>query len=403
MANQILTISMITREALRVLVNNLSFTKGVNRQYDDQFAVKGAKIGSTLNIRKPARYVGRTGPTINIESQTETYVPLTLSTQRGVDVQFTSADLHLSMDDFSDRYLKPAMANVANFIDYDGLQLASGVWNQTGTGGTPPSSLLTYLNANKLLADNAIPQDDMRSAIIGPAAEAAIVNALTTFFNPQRTISEQYEMGKMGRAIGLKWSMDQNVGMHTNGAYSGTPLVNGANQTGSSLITDGWGNNISDLLNVGDIFTVAGVYAVNPQSRQSTGALQQFVVTAQASSGASTGPATISIAPAITPSGQFQNVTASPADDAVITVYGAASLQYATNLVHHRDAFVLGSADLPLPKGVDMAARVADPESGLSVRMVRAYDVVNDLFVTRLDVLYGWALLYPQLACRVAG
>ncbi len=402
MANQILTISMITREALRVLVNNLSFTKGVNRQYDDQFAVKGAKIGSTLNIRKPARYIGRSGPTISIESQTETYVPLTLSTQRGVDVQFTSADLHLSMDDFSDRYLKPAMANVANYIDYDGLQLASGVWNQTGTAGTPPSALLTYLNANKILADNAAPQDDLRSAIINPAAEAAIVNALTTVFNPTKTISEQYEMGKMGRAIGLKWSMDQNVGMHTNGTFSGTPLVRGGSQSGSSLITDGWGASLTDLLNVGDVFTIDGVYAVNPQSRQSTGALQQFVVTTQAVSDGS-GISTIAIAPAITASGQFQNVTAVPADNAPITVYGASGLVYATNLVHHRDAFVMASADLPLPKGVDMAARVADPESGLSVRMIRDYDVVNDLFVTRLDVLYGWALLYPQLACRVAG
>jgi hypothetical protein len=402
MANQILTISMITREALRVLVNNLSFTKGVNRQYDDQFAVKGAKIGSTLNIRKPARYVGRLGPTINIESQTETYVPVTLSTQRGVDVQFTSADLHLSMDDFSDRYLKPAMANVANFIDFDGLALTNQVFNMTGLAGTPPASLLTFLNANKLLADNATPQDDMRSAILGPAAEASIVNALTTFFNPTKAISEQYEQGRMGRAIGLKWSMDQNINIHTNGIYAGsTPLVNGAGQTGSNLITNGWAATTA-VLNVGDVFQVAGVFAVNPQSRQSTGALQWFVVTAPVVSDGA-GNATIPISPAIITSGQFQNVTVSPGSGAALTLFGTTGQTYQNNLVHHRDAFVLCSADLPLPRGVDMAARVADPESGLSVRMVRAYDVVNDLFVTRLDVLYGWAPLYPQLACRVAG
>lgn len=402
MANQILTISMITRESLRVLVNNLTFAKGVNRQYDDQFAIKGAKIGSTLNIRKPARYVGRSGPTISIESQTETYVPLTLATQRGVDVQFDSADLHLSMDDFSERYLKPAMANVANFIDADGMALASQVYNSVGTPGTTPSTLQTYLDANALLANNATPQDDMRSVIINPIAESKIVNALTTIFNPAKTISAQYEEGKMGRAIGLKWSMDQNVQTHTSGAFSGTPLVNGANQSGSSLITDGWGNSIASLLTVGDIFTIAGVLAVNPQSRQSTGQLQQFVVTALASSDGG-GNSTLAISPAITASGQFQNVTAVPADNAALTVLGAASTASPLNLVHHRDAFVLGSADLPLPGGVDMASRVSDPESGLSVRMIRDYDVVNDLFVTRLDVLYGWACLYPQLACRVAG
>lgn len=393
---------MITRESLRILVNNLTFSKGVNRQYDDQFAVKGAKIGSTLNIRKPARYVGRSGPTLSVESQTETYVPLTLSTQRGVDVQFTSADLLLSMDDFSERYLKPAMANVANHIDADGLALSAQVYNSVGLPGTTPSALSTYLAANALLANNACPQDDMRSAIINPAAQAAIVNTLTTVFNPVKVISEQYEEGKMGRAIGLKWSMDQNVIPHVSGAFTGTPLVRGANQSGSSLITDGWGASISNLLAAGDIFTIDGVYAVNPQSRASTGALQQFVVLSQASSDGS-GISTLSISPAIVASGQFQNVTNVPADDASITMLGTASQSSVLNLVHHRDAFVLASADLELPRGVDMAARVSDPESGLSVRMVRAYDVVNDLFVTRLDVLYGWAIVYPQLACRVAG
>lgn len=402
MSNTILTISMITREALRVLENNLTFTKGVNRQYDDQFAIKGAKIGNTLNIRKPARYVGRTGPALSIENQTETYVPLTLNTQRGVDVQFTSADLTLSMDDFSDRFLKPALANVANKIDQDGLAQYLNVANYVGTPGTTPSTLLTYLNSNVVLANNACPQDDLRSFVINPQAEATIVNSLTTVFNPAKTISEQYEQGKMGRAIGFKWSMDQNVGTQTIGPYGGTPLVNGAAQTGSTLITDGWTASAAAVLNVGDIFTVAGVFTVNPQSRLSTGQLQPFVVTAtMVNDGA--GNSTISIFPAITTSGQFQTVTGSPADNAVITVYGAASTVTPVNLAYHRDAFVFGCADLELPRNVDMAARVSDPQLGISVRMVRAYDVVNDMFPCRLDVLYGWATMYPQLACRIQG
>ncbi len=403
MSNQLLTISMITRESLRVLVNNLTFAKGVNRQYDDQFARSGAKIGSTLNIRKPARYIGRSGPTISVESQTETYVPLTLSQQRGVDVQFNSADRLLSMDDFSQRYLKPAMANVANYIDSDGLALAAGVYQSVGTPGVTPATLQPYLDANAVLANAAAPQDDMRSCIINPAAEAKIVGALTTIFNPAKTIAAQYEEGKMGRAIGLKWSMDQNVPVHTSGAFSGTPLTNAVTaQTGSSLITDGWASSAAAILSVGDIFTIAGVYAVNPQSRASTGALQQFVLTAPMVNDGS-GNSTLTISPAITPTGQFQNVTAAAANDAAITVLGAASTASPLNLVHHRDAFVLASADLDLPKGVHEASRVSDPESGLSVRMITAYDVVNDLFITRLDVLYGWALVYPELACRVAG
>ncbi len=410
MANSILTISMITREALRVLENNLTFTKGVNRQYDDQFAVKGAKIGSTLNIRKPARYVGRSGPTLSVESQTETYVPLTLDTQRGVDVQFTSADLLLSMDDFSERYLKPAMASISNHIDADGLALQKYIYNSVGTPGVTPATLSTYLDSQALMDEGAAPRDGLRSVVIGTRANATIVNALTTLFNPTSVISEQYERGNMGMAIGSKWSMDQNVGVQTIGAYgTSNPLVDGASQTGASVLTKSWASSAAAVMAIGDIFTMAGVYAVNPQSRASTGQLQQFVVTATPVNDGS-GNARIYISPSITTSGQFQTVTASPADAAVIKVYGAlpATTSYQnvatpSNLAYHRDAFVLGSADLELPRGVDMAARVSDPHTGLSVRMVRAYDVVNDLFVCRTDVLYGWAVLYPQLACRIQG
>lgn len=402
MSNSILTISMITREALRVLENNLAFAKGVNREYDDKFAIEGAKIGSTLNIRKPARYVGRLGPTLSIENQTETYVPLTLNKQRGVDVQFTSADMKLSMDDFSERFLKPAMANVSNFIDYDGLQQFVNVQNFVGTPGTTPSTLTPYLAAGALMDNMAAPRDDMRSVVVGATANASLVGALTTIFNPNKEISEQYRDGNMGRAVGFKFSMDQNVAMQTIGTYSGTPIVAGASQTGSSLATSGWGNSLATLLNVGDCFTIAGVFAVNPQTRQSTGQLCNFVVTATASSNGS-GLSTIAIYPAITTSGQFQTVTASPANSAAITVYGASGTVTPSNLAYHRDAFVLASADLPLPGGVDMAARVASKKTGLSVRMIRNYDIVNDMFPCRIDVLYGYATVYPELACRIQG
>ena len=201
MSNQILTISMITREAMRVLENNLTFTKGVNRNFDDKFGIEGAKIGSTLNIRLPARYVGRSGPVLSVEGQTETYVPLTLSTQFGVDVEFTSADLELSMDDFSERYVKPAMAVVANKIDRDGLLQALNVYQTVGVPGTTPTALSSYLAASAKMKFAAAPEDDMRSIVIDPNAEAGIVNSLTTLFNPSQLISDQYKDGTMGKAI----------------------------------------------------------------------------------------------------------------------------------------------------------------------------------------------------------
>lgn len=400
MANTFLTISMITNEALRVLTNNLVFAKKVNRQYDSKFGVEGAKIGTTLNVRKPPRYVGRTGAAIGVENVTETQVAVPLTTQFGVDISFTTADLLLSMDDFSNRYIKPAVATIANKIDYDGLQLYKTVANSVGTPGTVPNTFLTYLNAGVALDNNATPMDGDRTIVVNPLMQATIVDALKGLFQSSTEVKSQYEKGKMGTSAGFDWYMDQNTAVHTVGALGGTPLVNGASQTGAELITDGWTAAAAVRLKKGDVFTIAGVYGVNPQNRQSTGALQQFVVTADTSSN-SDGEATIPIYPAITTSGAFQTVTGSPADNAAITVVGAANTTSPQGMAFHKDAFTLVTADLPLPRGVDMAGRASDPQTGLSVRMVRAYDISTDKLPCRLDVLYGWKELYPETACRI--
>lgn len=401
MANAALTISQITKESLRILENSLTFAKGATREYDDQFAISGAKIGDTLNIRKPARYAGRTGPTLAIEDHTETSTPLQLTTQFGVDLAFTSKELTLSIDEFSDRIIKPAMATIANKMDLDGLALYKDVANTVGVPGTIPSTLKTYLQAGAKMDYEACPRDGQRSVVIDPNAQVEIVDALKGLFQSSSEVKSQYENGNMGLAGGLKWSMDQNINTHIVGAWVGTPLINGAAQVGSSLVTDGWTGSVTGLLKKGDIFTIAGVYGVNPQSRQSTGQLRQFVVTADVNS--ATGNATLPIFPAIVTSGPFQTVTVAPADNAAITVLGAAGTISPAHLAYHKNAFVLGCADLLLPKGVDMAARVSDKQLGLSARMVRAYDINNDRFPCRFDVLYGWKAVYPELACRIQG
>lgn len=402
MSNSILTMAMITRESMRILENNLTFTKAVNREYDDQFAKSGAKIGTVLNIRMPARYVGRSGPTLSVENQTESFVPLSLNTQFGVDVQFTSQEMELSLDDFSERVLAPQMAAVANKVDFDGLALANQIFNAVGTPGTANNALTNYLSASAKLKLMGIPQDNLRSIILDPLSEASIVGALTTLYNPSSAISDQYKDGKMGNAIGFKWSCDQNVQSYTVGPLGGTPQFNssGSNGTAGLLGSKGWTAAAAARLKVGDVFTVAAVNAVNPQTRKSTGQLQQFVVTAAFSSDSS-GNGDISISPSIVTSGQFQNVDAAPVNSAAITVLGSANTVSPMSLMLHRDAFVLGSADLPLPRGVHMAERVSSKKVGLSIRMIQAYDVVNDIFPCRLDVLYGWAIPYPQLACRI--
>lgn len=402
--NVLLTIGMITREALRVLENLLSFTRLVNRQFDSKYAVEGAKIGTTLNVRKPPRYIGRTGAALQPEDAIETEVPVVLNTQFGVDLSFTTQDLALSIDDFSQRFLQPAVSTVANRVDQLGLQLAQQVANTVGTPGIVPNAYLTYLQAGVKLDNNSAPQDGRRSIIMTPLMQATIVDALKGLFQSAAAISEQYMKGKMGTSGGFEWFMDQNVYTQTTGLQGGTPLVDGANQAGASILTKGWTGTVQ-VLNQGDVVQFAGVYLVNAQSRQNTGALQDFVVTADVISGGG-GAATIPIDPPMVLSGPFQNVSGSAADGAAVTVYGAVNT-YANKispqgLAFHADAFTLACADLPLPRGVDMAARMSDDQLGLSIRMVRQYDIYSDQMPCRLDILFGWAALRPELACRVA-
>jgi len=402
--NTPLTISMITNEALMVLENALVFTKRVNRSYDDRFGVEGAKIGTVLNVRKPPRYVGRSGQALQIEDAVETSVAVTLNTQFGVDIQFTSQDLLLNVDNFSDRFLKPAMATIANKIDYDGLQLYKEIANYVGVPATTPAALSTYLDAGVLLNNEAAPRDDQRALVLSPKMEGTIISNMLTYFNPVRQIGDQYKTGTMGVAAGFEWAMDQNTATHTVGQLGGTPLVNGASQIGASLVTDGWTAAAANRLKRGDVIEIADVDAVNPQSRQSTGSLRKFLVTQDVASDGS-GNATIPIWPSITVTGSGQTVDASPANNAVITIFNHAS-SYASKvspqgLAFHRDFATLVTADLPLPGGVDMAARASDNQLGISIRLVRAYDIQTDKFPCRLDVLYGWTVLRPELACRI--
>ena len=404
MANTLLTISMITREALRVLENNLTFTKQVNRQYDDRFGGEGAQIGTVLNVRKPPRYVGRTGTAISIEDATETQVSVTLDTQFGVDITFTSEDLALKISDFSKRFISPAVATIANKIDNAGMALYTSVYNSVGVPGTPgPTTLLAYLNAGVALDNDSAPMDGQRSICITPSQQAQIVNALKGLFQQSSAISSQYARGQMGTAVGFDWYMDQNCNTHTTGTFTtgSTPLVKGAAQTGASLITDGWAASTAVILK-GDVFTIADVNHVNPQSLASTASAQQFVATANGTSDGS-GNLTVSISPSITTGTGFQTVDASPADNAAITMVGTEAKQSPQGLAFHKDAFTLAMADLPLPQGTDMAARVSDDQLGMSIRLIRDYDITTDKFPCRLDVLFGWAALRPELACRIQG
>lgn len=414
MANTLLTISKITNEALMVLENSLTFTSEVERNYDDQFAVVGAKIGNTLNVRRPGRFIGTTGPALNVEDFNETSVPVTLSTQFHVDTQFSTQDLALSLDMFSDRVLKPAIAAIANKIDRDGLVMAkNNTANIVGTAGTPPSSLLTFLNAGAYLDAEGAPRDGQRSCIIEPFTSATIVDGLKGLFVPNATISRQYQKGLMGTdSAGMDWKMDQNVVNQTFGSYS-TATLACATTTATGFLTTGWASTSTIAITAttavaplkqGDVIQIANVYAVNPQNRQAYGSnkLRNFVVQADVTV-ATSGTTSVIVSPAVISAGQFQNVSiSSTSATAAVTPFNNTGVVSPQNIVMHKNAFTMACADLELPDGVHFAGRASDKQLGLSIRVVRQYTINNDSIPTRLDVLYGWAPLYPELACRVA-
>jgi len=412
MANNLLTISKITNEALMVLENELTFTSEVDRNYDDQFAVVGAKIGNTVNVRRPGRFIGTTGPALNVEDFNETSVPVTLSTQFHVDTQFTTQDLALSLDMFSDRVLKPAVAAIANKIDRDGLTTAkNNTANIVGSAGVAPTGLITYLSGQAYLDSEGAPRDGRRSCIVEPFTSATIVDSLKGLFSPQTAIAAQYTKGLMGRdSGGMNWKLDQNVVSQTFGSYS-TATLACATTTATGFLTSGWASTSTIALTAttataglkqGDVITIANVYATNPQNRQSYGKLRNFVVTADVTV-ATSGTTSVTVSPAVISAGQFQNVSIlSTSATAVVTPFNNTGIVSPQNIIMHRNAFTLAVADLELPDGVHFAGRASDKEIGLSMRVVRQYTINNDSIPTRLDVLYGWAPLYPELACRVA-
>lgn len=394
MSNILLTPTQVTRKALMVLHQKLNFVGTINRGYDDSFAKDGAKIGNTLNIRVPNQYTVRTGPTLSAQDTTESSVQLQVSTQKGVDVNFTSNDLTMSLDDFSERILEPAMAVLAANIEADAMNMVGDVYQQINNLGAA-ITFNNVLTARKRLVDSLAPVND-RTCNLCTQDNVDLVDALKGLFQDSTNIAKQYREGYMGRTAGFDFLENTLWPTHLSGTENGaspTFAVNGASQTGSSITVS---NGSGKTLTQGDIITFAGCYSVHPETKAVSTQLQQFVVTAPVSS---TGT-TIAISPAIVTSGATQNVSASPTNTGAVTKVGGASEQYGLSLAYQKNAFAFATADLIMPRGVDFAAR--EVLDGVSMRIVRQYDIVNDKFPCRIDVLYGYKTIRPQLACRLA-
>ena len=402
MSNTLVTCSIVAKEALAILQNMLTFSSAVNRDWEAEFTgnmSRGYAPGQTINIKKPPRYTYRAGRVAVPQATVETTVPLTLS-QGGCDLNFTSIERTLSLTRLSDK-IQAAIAPVVNEIDRQGLDLARlASYNVIGTPGTAPTTQALALAAvtglNQRLDEMAAPRDRRRSLVMSPALNAATIQGFAGLFNSQQTISAQFKSGLMVDSLGIAYSMDQNVATHVNGSQvvAGTN-VNGANQTGSNITVVGLGGTITR----GTKITLPGVFAVNPQSRQSTGVLAQFTVTADVAGGATSIP----IAPAIVTSGAFQNVTASPTSGSPFTIFGTVSSGYSASVACHKDAFTLAMVPMWSPpggRGVIDVSQMTD--NGFTVKVTEFYDGINDNSIMRLDVLFGWAATYPELSCLYA-
>ena len=402
MSNSILTIDMITRKALEILENNLVITRNVNRQYDDSFAVEGAKIGSTLRIRLPDRALVTDGAALQVQDDNEQFTTLTVASQKHIGVNFTSAELTMQLDDFAERVLKPRISQLASSIDADVATSYKSIYQSVGTPGTVPSTSLVLLQAQQKLNEAAAVMSP-RYATVNPAANAGLVEGMKGLFNPTDTISRQFKNGMMGEGVlGFEEiNMSQSISQHTTGTTPTAPIVaSTVTAEGSTSLAISFSSG-SPTFRIGDVFTVANVFAVNPQTRQSTGSLQQFVVTANLDI-SSTTTGTLTVSPAMyTSANALATINAFPASGAALTFLGGSATSYPQNLIYHKDAITFATADLLLPQGVDMASRQV--HNGISMRIVRQYDINNDRLPCRIDVLYGFSAIRPQMACRLWG
>lgn len=404
--NTLVTPQMITQSPLAILKNNTRFVPNVSRMFEKDFGNKRMKIGATENIRRPARFIGRDGQAWTPEGLTDTFVPLTINFQHGVDFQFSSAERALSLEDMMARYLKPAAVSIANKVDYNfGSYMTLAVANLVGTPGTTATGTTAqqiYAGAQVLLDQMAFPNPD-RCVIYNSLLSSKLATTNLTLFNPVPEISKSYRTGLQGMFCDFDFYKDENAQIYTFGTYTGTPVAASGGQTGSSLTISGFTSG-TFVGKVGDVFTIGAVYAVNPQNRQSTGSLQQFVLTSTATD--TVGTATVNIYPPIIPSGQFQNVTAAPLINAAVVFAGATSAASAivspTGVAFQNSAFTAAFVPLEVPTAVEEAYMEYDPETGVYMRYLRQYDGVRDMMIGRFDVLYGITGTYLEGAVRVS-
>lgn len=409
--NNLLTDDVIAKEALRLLKNNLVMAKCVYRNYEKTFG----KVGDTIRLKLPYRVKSASGRTLVKQPLVDQTIPFKIDYQEHVGLEYTVKDKTLDIMQFSERYLKSGMVQIANAIDRSLTMTLKKAFHSSGTPGTRPGAYIDFANAGAKQTTYAVPNDKMRYAVLDPFTCASLSNEVTKLFK-ESMVEMAYKMGYKGDVASYMVYESQNLPKHTVGDHGGTPLINGTIANGSTITIDGATASTEGFLLEGDVITIAGVYGINPQNYETTGLLQEFVVTADVDTNAS-GEATINISPALNdgnatitnPDGQsvslgaYQNVTALPADNAAITVLGTANATYEQNYLFHKDAIALAMIDLELPQSAVIKSRAHDPDTGLSLTLTGAYDINEQSEIHRIDAVWGADMIYGELALRLWG
>lgn len=395
MANSLVTIDMVTREALRIAHEKAQFIGTTDLQYDNSFAKTGAKIGSSLRVRKPNQYLRRQGSRVmDVQDQNEQTGTITVATQDGVDMRFNSAELALSIDEISKRYIEPAMAVLISGIEADYLAASTkATYNLVGTAGTALTDLTVPGAARAKLNQNLAPKDGNRYVQMDSVNMGGLVNGLKGLFQDSTQIKEQYREGMIGRTGMADWYENERVWTLSNGADVAGEINGGTLTSGITALTvDGF----TAAPAVGAVFTVEGTYDVHPETKVAYPHLKQFVVTSATTT-------TINFSPALIydTTDPRQNCSGAPTDNDDITFVGSLSTNYVQPIMYHKEAFQFVTADLPLMDDAHKCVRRT--QDGLSLRVWQASDIRNDELLMRIDILYGTAALRPEWACRMIG
>ena len=404
MAQSLLTIDMVTQKTLQRLRNKSVVLRNMNTQFDDSFGKEGAKIGASLRVRLPNRFLTSKGAALQVQEQNEQYTNVAITEWYQGALNFTGTEQALAIDEYTDRYIDPLVEQIAGTIDSDAnTQLYKKVYQSVGTPGTTPSTSLVLLQAQQKL-NEAAAIDSPRYGAFNPAANTSLIEGMKGLFNPADFVSQQFKKGLIGSVPALGYDeigMTQAIATHTTGDFPLSPIIATTVTTqGATSLAISFTSG-TKTIKEGDVFTISSVYAVNPITRQTTGSLQQFVVTEDVTITATT-TATVKVQPAIYTSEQtLATVNRVPTANDTITFMGAASTSYPQNLVYHKDAFTFATAALPLPQGVQFAS--TKEYEGISMNIVKAFDINNYRTPCRVDIIGGFAALRPQMAVRVWG